>query len=137
VGYGVDTAMETKPVYKAIPHLVLAIGLVFAVPAQAHSELASSIPASGSTVTEPKTITLRFTRELRLVTLKLIGGKSDEALAVDRSAPAGKLFSVPLPAIAPGSYEVKWRAAATDGHFMRGSFSFTVAASNNGQPGKS
>ncbi len=122
---------------KTLVIISVVAGLLIAAQAQAHSELASSIPAGGSTVVAPKTITLTFTRELRLVTLKLIGENSDEALAVDRSAPAGKLFSVPLPAIAPGSYEVKWRAAATDGHFMRGSFSFTVAASNNGQPGKS
>ena len=129
--------MEKKPLFKAFPHLFLAMGLLFAVPVQAHSELANSVPAGGSTVTQPKIITLTFTRNLRLVTLKLISDDIDESLAVDRSAPPGKLFSVPLPDIQPGTYKVKWRAAAEDGHFMAGSFSFTVTASNNGQPGKS
>ncbi len=96
-----------------------------------------AIPAAGSIVSEPKTITLTFTRELRLVTLKLIAEDVEESLAVDRSAPPAKLFSLSLPAIAPGTYKVKWRAAGEDSHIMAGSFSFTVAASNNGQPGKS
>jgi len=115
--------------------LILVAALLFAVPAQAHSNLASSIPADGSTVSEPKAVTMTFTRNLRLVTVRLTSEDFDEALTVDRSAPAGRSFSVPLPAIVPGTYKVKWRAVATeDGHIMTGSFSFTVAASGTGKP---
>lgn len=118
---------------KTLSFLILAMGLLFAAPAQAHSTLASSIPADGSTVSEPKTLTLTFTRDLRLVTVKLVAENVDESLTVDRSAPPAKSFSVPLPAVAPATYTVKWRAAATDGHIMTGSFSFTVAASGIGK----
>jgi hypothetical protein len=113
---------------KILVILSVVAGLLIAAQAQAHSELASSIPAGGSTVVAPKTITLTFTRELRLVTLRLVAEGVDEALAVDRSAPPGTLFAVPLPAVRPGAYTVKWRAVAADGHIMRGSFSFAVAA---------
>jgi methionine-rich copper-binding protein CopC len=105
-----------------------AIGLFVAVPAQAHSQLESSIPADRSTVTAPKTLSLTFTRELRLVTVKLLADGVEESLDVDRSAAPAKSFTIPLPAVAPGTYTVKWRAAATDGHIMTGSFMFTVAA---------
>jgi len=118
---------------KSLSFLILAMGLLFAAPAQAHSTLASSIPADGSTVSAPTTVMMTFTRELRLVTVRLTAENFDESLAVDRSAPAGKSFSVPLPAVAPATYTVKWRAAATDGHIMTGSFSFTVAASSTGK----
>lgn len=119
---------------KSPSFLILAVGLLFAAPAQAHSTLASSIPADGSTVSEPKTVTMTFTRELRLVTVRLTSDDFDEALTVDRAAPPGKSFSVPLPAVAPATYKVKWRAAATDGHFMTGVFSFTVVPSSTGKP---
>lgn len=119
---------------KILSFLVLTMGLLLAAPAQAHSTLASSIPADGSTVSEPKTISLTFTRELRLVTVKLVGNDVDESLTVDRSAPLGKAFSVPLPAVAPGTYKVNWRAAAADGHIMTGSISFTVAPGGAGKP---
>jgi methionine-rich copper-binding protein CopC len=119
---------------KSLSFLIVGVGLLFAAPAQAHSNLASSVPADGSTVSEPKTLTMSFTRELRLVTVRLTSEDFDEALTVDRAAPPGKSFSVPLPAIAPATYKVKWRAAATDGHIMTGAFSFTVAASGTGKP---
>ncbi len=120
---------------KSLSFLIVAVGLLFAAPAQAHSNLASSIPADGSTVSEPKTLTMTFTRDLRLVTVRLTSDDFDEALTVDRAAPSGRTFSVPLPAVVPGTYKVKWRAAATaDGHIMTGTFSFTVAPSGTGKP---
>jgi hypothetical protein len=125
--------------FKVFVLAVAAIGLIFAGPAQAHSVLESSIPADGTTVTEPKTVSLTFTRAVRLVTLKLIAKDVDTSLPVDRSAPAAKSFSAPLPTVAPGAYEVKWTASARDGHIMTGSFSFTVAApgsSNSDRPGQ-
>ena len=125
--------------FKTIALVVTAMGLFLAAPAQAHSVLESSIPANGTTVTEPKSISLTFTRAVRLVTLKLVAKDVDTSLPVDRSAPAAKSFSAPLPAVAPGTYEVKWTASARDGHIMTGSFSFTVAARNSGnsdQPGQ-
>jgi methionine-rich copper-binding protein CopC len=40
-----------------------------------------------------------------------------------------KQISVQLaPALAPGTYVVQWRCIADDGHVMRGSFTFEVAA---------
>lgn len=118
---------------KSLSFLVLTVGLLFAAPAQAHSNLASSVPADKSTVSEPKTITMTFTRDLRLVTVRLTSEDFDEALTVDRAAPFGRTFSVPLPAVGPGTYKVKWRAAAADGHIMTGTFSFTVAPSGSGK----
>lgn len=115
---------------KLSPIFLVAASMLFASAVQAHSVLESSIPAGGSTVTEPKAVSLTFTRAVRLVTLKLTAKDVDTSLPVDRSAPAARSFSAPLPAVAPGKYEVKWAASARDGHIMTGSFSFKVAAGN-------
>ena len=121
---------------KVIPLLVTALSLMLAAgPAHAHATLLNSIPANGATVSEPKTLTLTFTSELRLVTVRLTADGFDEALDVDRSAAAAKIFSIPLPALGAAKYTVKWRAAAADGHIMTGSFAFTVAAKTD-QPAK-
>jgi copper resistance protein C len=102
--------------------------LLFVMPALAHSALESSVPANGATVTDPKTMTLTFSDAVRLVTLKLTGKDAEIVVPVDKSAAAAKSFSLPLPALAPAKYEVKWTAAADDGHVMTGSFSFTSVA---------
>jgi copper resistance protein C len=102
--------------------------LFLVVPAWAHSALESSIPANGTTVTDPKTMTLTFSDAVRLVTLKLTGKDAEIVVPIDKSAAAAKTFSLPLPALAPTKYEVKWTAAADDGHVMTGSFSFTSVA---------
>jgi copper resistance protein C len=110
--------------------LAIAVAAVLsAATALAHGTLLSSIPANGATVSTPKSLSLTFTAELRLVTVRLVGADIDEALAVDKDAAPAKTFEVPLPAtVAPGTYKVNWRAAGDDGHIMSGSFAFTVAA---------
>ena len=111
---------------KILPFILAALSFSVGM-AWAHSTVESSIPADGATVSAPKEVSLTFTKTVRLVTLKVSGQGVDETLAVDRSAPAGRSFSVPLPALGPGKYQVKWTASARDGHIMKGSFSFTVA----------
>jgi len=39
---------------------------------------------------------------------------------------ASRMFSLPLPALGPGSYVITWRAASGDGHVMSGTIQFTV-----------
>ena len=112
---------------KLLPLLAAALALLLAAPAFAHSTLEKSIPADGATVSAPKTLELTFTKDLRLVTVRLVADGYDKALEVDRAAPAGTTFSLPLPSLEPAKYTVKWRASATDGHIMTGSFAFTVA----------
>jgi methionine-rich copper-binding protein CopC len=103
-------------------------GVLFLAPAWAHSALESSVPANGSTVTDPKTITLTFSDAVRLVTLKLKAADAEVVVPVDKSAAAAKSFSLPLPSLKPAKYEAKWTASADDGHVMTGSFSFTSVA---------
>jgi len=112
---------------RIFPALVAVIGLMFATSAFAHSELKSSMPADGATVTDAKTLLLTFSAELRLVTVKITGNGVDESLPVDRDAAPATSYSLPLPTLPAGSFDVKWTAAAPDGHVMTGSLSFTVS----------
>jgi len=110
---------------------VVVLGLALA--ASAHSTLTTTNPANGATVAAPKTLSLTFSQDLRLVSLRLTADNADDVmLPVDRAAAAAKAFTFPLPALAPATYTVRWTASAKDGHVMKGKFAFNVAA--GGEP---
>jgi copper resistance protein C len=114
--------------------LLAALGLLFAVPVQAHSMLSSSDPANGSSTSAPKELSMTFSKDVRLVTLKLTADRIDDiVLPVDRAAPVAKSFVTPLPALAPATYTVSWTASAEDGHVMKGKYSFTVVEAREPQ----
>ena len=107
----------------AVCFLVLAVP---ALPAAAHSPLASSSPADGDSVTTaPRTIEMTFRGTEGLVRLALSGevDLGDGHLMIEKQR-----HTVSLPEIRPDEYEVRWRALSADGHVVKGSFSFTVEA---------
>ena len=111
----------------AVCFLILAVP---ALPAAAHSPLASSSPADGDSVTAaPRTIEMTFRGTARLVRLALSGALSGEVDLGDGHLMIEKQrHTVSLPEIRPDEYEVRWRALSADGHVVKGSFSFTVEA---------
>jgi methionine-rich copper-binding protein CopC len=116
------------------------LALVLVVPALAHAELVSSDPADGEVLDgSPRAITLIFND--RLVSgrsfFELVGpgGNTGSRLRgeVDAARPRRLVLVIagPLaPTLAPGAWEVRWRAIADDGHdeLKRGIVRFTVLA---------
>lgn len=106
--------------------LLLAAAAISAA-ALAHTDIDGSTPADGATLaTAPDELVLEFSAPVRLtaVTVRAADGTERE---VD-SLPDGfaKRFSVPAPALGPGSYDVEWRALSEDTHVIEGAFAFTV-----------
>jgi methionine-rich copper-binding protein CopC len=117
---------------RAVP-VVLALFLLLmaAVPAVAHSELISSSPAAGSTVTSAAgmSIVLSFSDALKPGSKADVvgpGGTTAGTATIDPSDNT-KLTSSPLSALAPGSWTIRWTSIATDGDVLRGTIPFTVA----------
>lgn len=113
-------------------HLLLVIasiaGLLFDVQALAHAMLESTSPENHAVLSAaPKTINLKFGHATKLTKLKLLSAGQEIPIAIDLSAPASTTFSIPLPALKPGSYQVKWGSLSGDGHAMSGSLSFTLS----------
>ncbi|MFI5953025.1 copper resistance protein CopC [Cryptosporangium sp. NPDC051539] len=112
----------------AVVVLVVVLASVFASPARAHSDIVSSSPASGSTVTAaPEEIALTFGGVIRgqfsTVVVTGPGGvryASGEPKAVDRT-----LYQ-PVEPLVSGSYTVAWRVVSGDGHPLQGVFRFTA-----------
>jgi len=105
----------------------------------AHVELAASTPAAGAQSKAPKTITLAFSQPVApasasaSIVMTAMPGMANHGEMTIRNFTAswsadGKTMTLtlkkPLPA---GSYDVRWQAAAADGHAMTGSVSFDVS----------
>jgi copper resistance protein C len=101
--------------------------LVFPTAASAHAKLMSTSPAAGAELAAaPKVLTLDFNESVKLAMLKLTSDGKDVSIPYDGAASASHV-AVPLPALAPGTYQVRWSALTVDdGHVVKGSFFFVV-----------
>ena len=94
-----------------------------------HAQLMHAEPGANATVTAPKTIVLHFNEALerRLSNFKLTNTDGEAiAVAPAQSSDAKALEATPSAPLAPGLYTVSWTVAGSDGHPMKGTYSFTV-----------
>jgi methionine-rich copper-binding protein CopC len=123
-----------------IPAFVAAMALSALVPAalQAHVQLTASSPADGTENRAQRQITLTFSEPVDPATaaasiiMTAMPGMANHGEMPIRNFTAswsdeGKTMILalkkPLPA---GTYEVRWQAAAADGHVMSGTVTFDV-----------
>ena len=123
-----------------IPAFLAALVLTALVPSAllAHVELAASTPAAGAKAKAPKAITLTFSQPVdpasaaASIVMTAMPGMANHGEMTIRNFTAswsadGRTLTLtlkkPLPA---GSYDVRWQAAAADGHAMTGNVSFDV-----------
>lgn len=108
-------------------------GLLLASQAFAHAKLLSSSPADGAELAgTPAALTLSFAEPVKLATMTVSAAGPAVPVTVDRAAKAAASVTVPLPALAPGRYEVHWSAVSpSDGHVSKGSLTFTVQSAKH------
>ncbi len=93
--------------------------------AVSRSILASSTPASGSTVAAPiSELALRFDPPARLGEVTVSGAGEMMPMMVTSVGEVAD-YSLPLSDLGPGNYVVRWRATAA-GTVYQGDFSFAV-----------
>lgn len=120
----------------ALRPLVLCAALLMALAAATpapHFGLSSSSPEAGSTVEAPSEVRLAFTQvpqdgtvQIRIVEAEDAGVHVMDAVQ-DEDDP--KVFSIVLHGtLPPATYTVSWRGMGDDGHVVRDTFQFTVAA---------
>lgn len=96
--------------------------------AQAHARLESSTPADGSTLNAaPAALEMTFSEPARLTALWI--QRAEEPRQALKSLPAStdRTLRVALPTLAPGAYNVTWRAVSADGHIASGTVRFTIS----------
>ena len=118
---------------------LLGIGLaalaVAPVPARAHAIVLESSPARDAQLTSaPERVVLRFNSKiehgLSRATIEPAGGRpvalTTPAKAAERPAP--DRLVLPLRPLGPGTYVVRYRVLAADGHLTEGALRFTIRA---------
>ena len=107
---------------------IVACALSTSGTAAAHSRSETTIPADKSTlVKSPEVIVMTFDQPVRITMIELTNSDGD-AISLDRSdgmAPVTRLEAVPAP-LSAGSYSVRWRGLAGDGHPMSCRFTFDI-----------
>jgi putative copper export protein/methionine-rich copper-binding protein CopC len=114
------------------PALGLALVLLTAAPAAAHTELVSSTPAPGASVAEVRTIELRFSEGIEVAASHVWIEDTAGYLELSPPSPVEGVehsLSVPVPPLGDGTYSVTWHVLAADGAPAQGTFSFTLAGS--------
>lgn len=118
----------------------VALGLAALAPASlmAHVKLAASSPAAGSEAKAPKALALTFSEKVdpakasAAIVMTAMPGMPDHGEMPIRNFTAswsadGKTMTLTLKKPLPtGTYEVRWQAAAADGHAMSGKLGFRV-----------
>ncbi len=110
----------------------LALAFTTAVPAlaqDAHGDNAEvvSVPADDAVLAAvPTNLSLTFEHPVVLTQVQ-VHGPGHTNIPVNFIAPSASTasYSIPLPALTPGAYEVHWNATG-DGHAMEGTLHFTI-----------
>lgn len=104
----------------------------------AHVQLTASAPAAGTETKAPKAITLTFSQPVdpasaaASIVMTAMPGMANHGEMAIRNFTAswsadGKTMTLALRKPLPtGTYDVRWQAAASDGHPMRGTVTFVV-----------
>ena len=108
--------------------LVLLAG-VAAAAALAHSKQEETHPADGAVLGQaPDVISVSFDEPISITSIRLENQEGDtfELERTDAMAPVTEFRATP-PALPEGRYSVEWRGLSSDGHPMKGRFSFEIA----------
>jgi methionine-rich copper-binding protein CopC len=124
--------------------ILILLCLLFPLSALAHSPLSNVSPEDGAKLEDaPTEISMVFKSPAKLIKLELFkekasakksllgdlfGNDGGEVVPLPKAVlmETSETHAIPLPEIASGGYQVKWRAMGEDGHVIKGDFVFTV-----------
>ncbi len=109
---------------------LIALTLVAASAAWAHSFPEQESPAAGETVvTPPNQVTIKYDAPIEKLfdSLRVLDAAGqDKAAGAPQVSDDGHELSVPIHDLGPGQYTVQWRVVCIDTHHTKGSYTFTV-----------
>jgi methionine-rich copper-binding protein CopC len=108
---------------------VLVTMALAAVPALAHAPVKERTPKPGSTVSTVRTVSVRFGEAVVTGKISVLRGSRQLTPKTSglKSGNKAYLRAVFAKSLAKGTYTVKWRALADDGHHESGSWTFKVS----------
>jgi methionine-rich copper-binding protein CopC len=109
--------------------IILALALAAPCgPAAAHAFLEKAVPSAGASLhVAPAKIELRFSEALEPAFSGVtVTNAANADMSAGPSAASGMHLSLPLKALKPGRYSVRWHAVSVDTHRSDGGYAFTV-----------
>ena len=95
-----------------------------------HSQLTEILPKDNVIYTKtPPQIQLKFRSKVKLVRVdlnKIVEDKKKIKLDLTSFKERSREFSIPMPSITSGKYNIFWRALSPDGHIIKGKSIFVV-----------
>ncbi|HEY7868872.1 MAG TPA: copper resistance CopC family protein [Methylomirabilota bacterium] len=94
----------------------------------AHAIILESSPRDEESLSSPKRLVLRFNGRIEkgLCSVQLVGPHRHTIALLRQETESPDTIAYPLPPLKPGSYQVRWKVLATDGHVTEGVVRFTV-----------
>ncbi|ABI55851.1 copper resistance CopC family protein [Alkalilimnicola ehrlichii MLHE-1] len=107
---------------------LVAVMMGLSAPLMAHEGELGTLPEEGTTVQgSPEEIGIYFDGAMRITQFDVTGPQGRVRLVdVPGNEPTEDYRVAPADELAPGTYQVRWRGLARDGHMMSGGFSFSV-----------
>ena len=99
--------------------------------ARAHAIILESAPRHEEALPRPKRLVLRFNSRLEkpLCSVQVVGPRQKTIVLLRQEADTqADTLAYPLPPLAPGPYQARWKVMAADGHVTEGVVLFTVVA---------
>ncbi len=116
---------------KVLFAVLMILPIVAAAPrAWAHSFPEEEAPSAGATVAAaPAQVSIQYDAPIESLfdSLQVLDASGqDKATGAPQVSADGHQLSVPVAALTPGDYTVKWRVVCIDTHHTEGSYTFTV-----------
>ena len=107
--------------------LLAGLMVTWATYAAAHSPLEATIPANEETMASvPAEIVLDFKGNVRLTRVVMTHASHEADLDLAGFEGFISDYTIQMPSVGAGTYQIEWRGLGDDGHPMDGRFSFTV-----------
>ena len=110
--------------------LIFILLAIFPLSAIAHSPIANLIPNDGAILTEaPKEISIEFLNPAMFTKFEITNtAKNNEKVDLIKEflMVLSNKHTIKLPELGSGKYKTDWRAMASDGHVIKGKFTFEI-----------
>ena len=110
--------------------ILFIIFIILPLSASAHSPIANLIPSDGSVLTEaPKEIQIEFVNPAMFTKFEIINMENNNKkvdLPKEFLMVLSDKHTIKLPELGSGKYKTDWRAMASDGHVIKGKFTFEI-----------
>jgi methionine-rich copper-binding protein CopC len=115
---------------KVLFAVLMILPIVAAAPrAWAHSFPEEESPSAGATVAAaPAQVSIQYDAPIESLfdSLQVLDASGQDKATGAQVSADGHQLSVPVAALTPGDYTVKWRVVCIDTHHTEGSYTFTV-----------